>query len=350
MSTSPKANDIHLPVRPDWLALRHEPILEPELPIIDPHHHLWDRPGARYLLPDLIEDTSAGHRILSTVFIQCQAMYRAAGPDALKPIGETEFVNGVAAMAASGIYGPTLACAGIVGHADLRLGDAVEDVLIRHIRAGGGRFRGIRHITAWDADQGLLNPRSASPRHLMQDAAFRAGFARLAALGLSFDAWIFHPQIPEIAELAAAYPNTRIILDHAGGPIGIGAYAGRRDEIFKEWSNTIRELARRDNVVVKLGGLSMKVNGFGFEQAKQPPSSEAIAAAWRPYVELCIEAFGVERCMYESNFPVDKGSQSYTVLWNAFKRLSRGASAAEKDFLFRRTAASTYRLDAIDEK
>ncbi|MCW2241420.1 amidohydrolase family protein [Azospirillum canadense] len=336
--------DIHLPVRPDWLALHSEPVLEPELAIIDPHHHLWDRPGARYLLPELLEDTSAGHRILATVFIQCQAMYRRTGPEALRPVGETEFINGIAAMAASGTYGPTLACAGIVGHADLRLGDAVEEVLLAHIRAGGDRFRGIRHITAWDADLSLLNPRSVALPRLMEDRAFRAGFARLGRLGLSFDAWILHPQIGELAALADSAPETQVILDHAGGPVGRGAYAGRREAIFPTWAASIRELAKRDNVVVKLGGMTMRVNGFGFEQRPAPPNSEEVAAAWRPYVETCIEAFGADRCMFESNFPVDKGSQSYVVMWNACKRLARGASDDEKAALFRETARRVYRL------
>jgi L-fuconolactonase len=343
-TTQPAKPDVHFPVRPEWLALRQEEILEPDLAIIDPHHHLWDRPGARYLLPDLLEDTGSGHKILATVFIQCQAMHRATGPEAMRPIGETEFANGVAAMAASGAYGPTLACAGIVSHADLRLGDKVDEVLQAHIHAGNGRFRGIRHITAWDSDASFLNPRSAAPAHLMADSTFRKGLARVGKAGLSFDAWLYHPQIPELAEAAAACPDTPIVLDHCGGPIGRGAYAGHRDEIFKTWAASIRELAKRDNVVVKLGGLGMRINGFGFEELSQPPSSETVAEAWRPYVETCIEAFGARRCMFQSNFPVDKGSQSYAVYWNACKRLAHKASADEKALLFRETARRVYRL------
>ena len=336
--------DIHLPVRPDWLALHSEPVLEPDLAIIDPHHHLWDRPGARYLLPELLEDTGTGHNIIATVFMQCQAMYRAAGPESMKPVGETEFVNGVAAAAASGVYGPTLACAGIVGHANMLLGEAVEDVLLAHIRAGGNRFRGIRHITAWDADTSLLNPRSAAPEGLMKESHFAKGVATLGKHGLSFDAWLFHPQIPELAAMAAACPDTCIILDHCGGPIGRGSYAGRREEVFKTWAADIRELAKCDNVVVKLGGLSMRINGFGFETADRPPSSQVIADHWKPYVETCIEAFGVRRCMFESNFPVDKGSQSYLVMWNACKLLAAHASVDEKAALFRETARTVYQL------
>jgi predicted TIM-barrel fold metal-dependent hydrolase len=335
----------HLPIRSDWLALRREVILDAARPIIDPHHHLWERPTWRYLLPELLEDTASGHNIVATVFMECHSMYRAAGPAALKPLGETEFVNGVAAMAASGGYGATRVCAGIIGHADLRLGAAVEDVLLAHIRAGGERFRGIRHITAWDEDRTLLNPKTEAVRGLMADARFREGFARLAPLGLSFDAWLFHPQLGELAELADAFPETPIILNHAGGPVRAGAYAQRLDDEFRHWSEAVRALARRANVVVKLGGLGMRINGFGFEAGAEPPSSETVAAAWKPYVHTCIEAFGAARSMFESNFPVDKGSVSYAVLWNAFKRLAADASESEKSALFHDTASSTYRLD-----
>jgi len=346
MNTMAK-QDIHLPVRPEWLALHHEPVLEPDLAIIDAHHHLWDRPGARYLLPELLEDTGSGHNIIATVFMQCQAMYRASEPGAMKTIGETEFINGIAAAAASGTYGPTLACAGIISHADMMLGEAVEDVLLAHIQAAVDRFRGIRHITAWDADTSFLNPRSAAPEGLMKESAFARGVATLGKLGLSFDAWLFHPQIAELAALAAECPDTSIILDHCGGPIGRGSYAGRREEIFKIWSADIRELAKRDNVVVKLGGLSMRINGFGFDIADRPPSSKVIAEHWKPYVETCIEAFGVHRCMFESNFPVEKGSQSYVVLWNACKLLAARASADEKAALFSETARRVYRLKGL---
>jgi len=333
-------------VRADWLARRSERALEPELPIVDPHHHLWDRPGWRYLLDELLADINAcGHTIVATVFIQCLSMYRARGPEALRPIGETEFVNGVAAMAASGIYGPARICAGIVSRADLRLGAAVKDVLTAHIHAGGGRFRGIRYITTSDADASLMNPLNAAPAGLMADAAFRSGFAQLAPLDLSFEAWLFHPQIDELTDLARAFPQTKIVLNHVGGVLGIGAYAGKRDEIFARWSRSIRALADCPNVFVKLGGLGMRINGFGFEKAADPPSSETLAATWRPYVETCIEAFGAERCMFESNFPVDKGSYSYGAGWNAFKRLTQGASGAEKTALFSGTATRFYRLD-----
>jgi predicted TIM-barrel fold metal-dependent hydrolase len=335
----------YLPVRQEWLDRRAEPILEPELPIVDPHHHLWDRPGWRYLLDELLADTSSGHNIVATVYVQARAMYRATGPEEMRPVGETEFINGVAAMSASGIYGKTRHCAGIVGHADLTLGSRVEPVLAAHIRAGGDRFRGIRHITAWDADASVRNPAYSPPRGLLGDKSFREGFAVLGRLGLSFDAWLYHPQIGELADLARAFPATKIVLNHVGGPIGIGAYAGKRDEAFAVWAASIEALAACPNVCVKLGGLGMRLGGFGFHEQPEPPSSEALAAAWRPYVETCIAAFGASRCMFESNFPVDKGSYSYPVFWNACKLLAKGANRTEKADLFAGTAARFYGLD-----
>ena len=335
----------YLPVRQEWLDRRTEPILEPELPIVDPHHHLWDRPGWRYLLDELLADTSSGHNIVATVYVQARAMYRATGLEELRPVGETEFINGVAAMSASGIYGKTRHCAGIVGHADLTLGGRVEPVLAAHIRAGGDRFRGIRHITAWDADASVRNPAYSPPRGLLGDKSFREGFAVLGRLGLSFDAWLYHPQIGELADLARAFPATKIVLNHVGGPIGIGAYAGKRNEVFPVWAASIKALAACPNACVKLGGLGMRMGGFGFHEQPEPPSSEALAAAWRPYVEACIAAFGASRCMFESNFPVDKGSYSYAVFWNACKLLAKGASGTEKADLFAGSAARFYGLD-----
>jgi len=344
MSTTNSASP-YLPVRNEWLARRIETILEPDLPIIDPHHHLWDRPEWKYMYDDLLADMNSGHRIIATVFVQARAMHRADGPEAMRPVGETEFVNGVAAMGASGVYGPARMCAGIVGHANLRLGAAVTEVLEAHVRVAGGRFRGIRHISAWDGDPTLLNPANAAPPKLLEDKAFREGFAQLAPLGLSFDAWLYHPQIGELTDLARAFPGTAIVLDHVGGPLGIGGYAGKREEIFPGWAASIKTLAACPNVSVKLGGLAMRINGYNFHEKTDPPDSPTLAAAWKPYIETCIEAFGVDRCMFESNFPVDKGSYSYPVFWNACKLLAKDASAAEKDALFRATAQKFYRLE-----
>lgn len=333
------------PIRQDWLDRWQEEILDPDLPIVDPHHHLWDHRGRGwpYLLPDLLADLNTGHRIVATVFLQCRAMYRASGPEALRPVGETEFVNGIAAMSASDGYGPTRICAGIVGHADLRLGDAVQEVLEAHERAGGGRFRGIRHISAWDAS--VRRSANTGDAGLLGDAAFRRGFARLAPNNLTFDAWLYHPQIPELTALARTFPDTRIVLNHFGGPLGVAAYAGRRDEIFADWSGSIRQLATCPNVSVKLGGLGMPVNGFDFDKTPEPPSSQRLADAWRPFMDTTIDAFGTARCMFESNFPVDKSAYGYAAYWNACKRLTASASASERTDLFSRTAAAFYRLD-----
>jgi len=345
MSTTTTQSSPYLAVRDDWLARRVEPALEPDLPIVDPHHHLWERPGWNYMLDDLLADANTGHNIVGTVFVQCRSMHRATGPEEFRPVGETEFVNGVAAMSASGGYGTAKICAGIVGHVDLTQGAHAGDVLEAHIRAGGGRFRGIRHITAYDPDPTLMNPAYAPPPRLMYDAAFREGFAQLAPLNLTFDAWLYHPQIADVAALARAFPGTGICLNHIGGPLAIGSYAGKRDEVFAQWSAAIRDLASCPNVVVKVGGMAMRINGWDFHEQPEPPSSEALAAAWKPYAETCIEAFGANRCMFESNFPVDKGSYGYGPFWNACKILARGASATEKADLFAGTAARFYRLD-----
>jgi predicted TIM-barrel fold metal-dependent hydrolase len=334
----------YLPVRPDWLVCHQEPIVEPDLPIVDCHHHLWDRPGWRYLFDELNADLKSGHNIHSTVFVECQSMRRADGPVEMRPIGETEFVNGVAAMSASGQYGSTRVAAGIVGWADLTLGERVQPLLEAHLHVAGERFRGIRNIASWDATSGLINPRHPAPRHLLADKQFRLGFSRLAPLGLSFDVWLYHPQLNDIVDLARAFPETKIAVNHVGGPLGIGPYRGMRDEIFVEWKESIRGLASCPNVCIKLGGLGMRFGGFGFHDQPIPPSSEQLANTFRPYIESCIEAFGASRCMFESNFPVDKGSYSYAVVWNAFKHLARGASPAEKSDLFSGTAVRFYRL------
>jgi predicted TIM-barrel fold metal-dependent hydrolase len=337
-----------------------EPVLEPDLVIVDPHHHLWDwrsrvaaagppthefetiyRLTPRYLLDELLADLNSGHRVTATVYIECRSMYRADGPKEFAPVGETEFVNGVAAMSASGLYGEARACAGIVGHVDLTLGDRAVEVLEAHLARAPDRFRGVRHSASWDADPAVLGPLSFRPKGLLEDVAFRRGFAQLARFGLSFEAWALEPQLPEVLALAAAFPDTTIVLDHVGTPLGIASYAGRREERFEIWRRSIRALAGADNVVVKLGGLAMPFCGF---DAPQDAGSERLAALWRPYIETCIEAFGVDRCMFESNFPVDRYTCAYRVLWNAFKRIAAGCSASEKAALFSGTARRVYRL------
>ena len=328
--------------RPEWLGKLTEDILEPELPIVDPHHHLWDHPGNKYFLDELLADVNSGHNIVSTVFLQCFWSYRTAGPDEMKPVGETEFVAAVAAEAEKRGTRAKI-CAGIVGHVDLRLGDAAGEVLDAHEAAGAGRFRGIRHITA--RDHAILASMATPPTFgLMAEPSFRRGFAQLARRGLSFDAWLYHTQLDQLTDLARAFPDVPIVLNHVGGPLDVGPYRGRHDAVFQAWRTGIRSLALCPNVHVKLGGLGMTICGFGFHRLPEPPSSEILAAAWRPYIETCIEAFGPARCMFESNFPVDKPSCSYRVLWNAFKRIAAEASVVEKILLFKETATKFYRL------
>jgi predicted TIM-barrel fold metal-dependent hydrolase len=345
-STAPMSKSgLYADPREDWLALHSEAIIEPARPIVDPHHHLWDRGGQRYLIEEMAADIASGHNIVATVYVDCRAMYRASGPEAFRPVGEVEFATGVAAMSASGGYGKAQICAGIVSHVNLLLGEAARPVLEAEIAAGGGRFRGIRHSSAWDADPDIAGMYASRPKGLLLDSSFRKGFAQLAPLKLSFDAWLFHPQIGELADLARAFPDTRIVLDHCGGPIGLGRFADRREQTFALWRSSIQDIAKCPNVVVKLGGLAMRLLGHDFHERPRPPSSEELAAAWRPYVETCIEAFGVKRAMFESNFPPDKGQCSYQVIFNAFKRIAASCSEDEKSALFSRTAADVYRLD-----
>ena len=329
--------------RDQWLAQVKEEILEPELPICDPHHHLWDHPGRRYLLDELLTDTGSGHHVVATVFVECMSMYRADGAEAMRPVGETEFVNGVAAMSASGGYGPTRVAAGIVSFADLALGERVGAVLDAHMEASP-RVRGIRHAAGWDASDQVRNSHTNPTPGLLGDARFRRGFAELGRRGLSFDAWVYHPQIPELTSLAKAFPDTTIVLDHFGGPLGVGPYEGRREEVFASWQGTIRELARCPNVVAKLGGFVMPINGFGFHRRERPATSAELVEATRDWYVCAIDCFGPDRSMFESNFPVDKASCSYHVLWNAFKRLAAGFGAGDKAALFHDTAARVYRL------
>ena len=324
-----------------------EEVLEPGLPICDPHHHLWDHPKHRYLLDELLADTGSGHDVRSTVFVECLSMYRAVGPQALKPVGETEFVNGIAAMSASGRYGPTRAAAGIVSFADLTLGAEVGAVLDAH-RAASPRFRGIRHAAGWDASEAIRGSHTSPPPGLLADPRFRRGFAELARRRLTFDAWCYHPQIPEVADLARAFPDTTIVLDHFGGPLGIGPYRDRRAEIFGWWRGAIKALAACPNVVAKLGGLVMPLNGFGFHKRQEPVTSSELAEATREWYLHAIDCFGPARCMFESNFPVDKVSTSYRVLWNSFKRITATFSAADKAALYHDTAVRVYGVRALE--
>jgi len=339
-----------------------EAILEPDLPIIDPHHHLWDlRPlmGAfpeplhpfiaaialspYYTFNELHADTTSGHNVVGTVFMECGAFYRSGASDDFKVLGEVEYVNGVAAQSASGLYGNQRLCAAIVGHADLRLGDGAGKVL-EALAEATPRFKGIRHAAAWNADPEVLGPPFHAPEGLYLDSTFRQGFAQLGRRGLTFDAWVLEPQLGDVLSLARAFPDQTIVLDHCGTPLGMASYHGKLHERFETWRSVIRELGQCPNVHVKLGGLAMSFAGMPDHGPAAGLSSEVLAAMWRPYIETCIEAFGPDRAMFESNYPVDKWGASYAVLWNAFKRLTHGASADEKRALYAGTAARVYGL------
>jgi L-fuconolactonase len=336
------------PVRLDWLARNAEPVLEPDLAIVDPHHHLWHRAGtdqsSHYLFPELLADMNCGHNVRATVFVQCRSMYRPTGPEALRSVGEVEFVNGIAAQAASGFYGARFACAGIVAGADLTLGAGVDAVLERMRAVAGERFVGIRNSVAWHESPDVRSSMILPPSGLMADTRFRAGVGRLAAHNLSLDVWAYQTQAAEVLDLARAHPDVTMIIDHLGGPLAAGPYAGKRNELFAGWKSGLAALAKLPNTRIKLGGLGMKVGGFKFQDGAEPPTSQQLAAAWKPYVDTAIELFGPSRAMFESNFPVCKGMFGASAFWNACKRLSAGYSATEKAALFSGTATAVYRL------
>ncbi|MCB8881119.1 amidohydrolase family protein [Acidisoma cellulosilytica] len=326
-------------VRPDWLALRREDVIDAGQPIIDAHHHLWDEPLAPYQLPDLIADAKAGHRIAATVYVEAKSHLRDSGPDHLKPVGETEFAAGCYR-----VVGETRFCAAIVGFTDLTCGGFTQECLEAHVAAGQGRFRGVRARAAWHAHPALRPPADGPPAGLLADPAFQQGAAQLAQMGLTLDIWVFHTQLPEVAALARALPDLPMVINHCGGPLGIGPFQGQRTEVFQSWQKDLASLTRFDNLHVKLGGLGMPRIGFGFQKREAPPDSQTVATAWGPYFAACIEAFGPNRCMFESNFPVDKGAISYPILWNALKLASSQYSATEKNALFSETAANFYKI------
>ena len=332
-----------------WLGQIEEKIIDPERPIIDPHHHLWrEQKLARsitYDLDDLWEDTASGHNIIATVFVECGADYRSSGPNSMRPVGETEYVSLAADLSLRHMSEGKPPIMGIVSHADLRLGSAVEEVISAHIDAGKGLLKGIRHATAFYPDPPAVDRYAGRVEHLMMLKDFREGFACLQPAGLSFDAWLLHPQIQELTDLAREFPETTIIFDHFGGPLGIGPYQGKQREIFSQWRRDVEELSSCSNVYAKLGGLAMPINGWGWDERELPATSDEIVAAHEDYYLHTIDCFGPERCMFESNFPVDKLSVSYAVLWNALKKIGSRFSDEEKDLMFRLTADRVYRLE-----
>lgn len=336
------------PTTSEWLEQHSEEILEPQRPIIDPHHHLWRQIfNQDYLLPQLWEDTGSGHNIVKTVFMECRAFYLQSGPEHLMPVGETKQVAQIAAESNEDTSRAQIA--GIVGHTDLTLAgesqELLDQVLDAHIEAGQGLFRGIRHIAAHDRrPEDLLIPGSAPP-YLHGKESFRKGIRTLANRGLTYDSWHFHHQNLDFLDLALAVPECTMVLDHFGTPLGVGIYASSKDEIFQEWKQEIAEIAKCENVYAKLGGLAMPDNGFRWHKADRPPSSDQFVAEQKKYYLHTIECFGPERCMFESNFPVDRQSISYHVLYNGFKKLVADFSEDEKQALFYGTAEKVYSLE-----
>jgi L-fuconolactonase len=330
----------------EWLSLAEpEAVLEPGLAIVDAHLHLWNYGGTRYFLEDYARDwVSCGHDVQATVFVECSTMYRANGPEHLKPVGETEFAVGMAAMAASGHYTTCRVNAGIVGFADLTLGDRARETIAAHLTAANGRFRGVRQRAKWDADPVVKGKFFADRPGLYLDPEFGRGIDLLASLGLSFDASVFHPQIPDVTALARAHPHASIVLNHGGSPVERGSYAGREAAVHGNWLSSMKELASCPNVSVKLGGLLLTLSNFDYAATKAPPTSRQLAELWRPYLEPCIELFGPDRCMVTSNFPVDKVAFSYGTVWNMFKHITAGCSRDEKEEIFSGTAKRVYRL------
>jgi len=330
--------------RQEWLSQLKEDAIDPAMPIIDPHHHLWSRAGAHYMTDEVLSDMRSGHHIAQTVYIDCRSMYRQSGPEHLKPLGEVEFANGIAAISASGFWGDAKLCEGIVGHCDLRGGALALDLLERSIAVAGHRYKGIRQVAAWVNDPLVSKPIATRPPALLLNTQFRQGFQLLAKLNLSFDAFVFHTQLFELLDLAQTSLNTPIVIDHVGGPIGIGSFANQRNEVFEQWKSGMKALAGLDRVYVKLSGFGMLLPGFKLNEREKPATSTELAALWRPYMETCIELFGTNRCMFASNFPPDKGVCSYVTLWNAFKKMVSNYSETEKKQLFHDTAKDFYRL------
>lgn len=324
-----------------WLGQVTEPVLDPELPIVDPHHHLWARPGDQYLVPELARDLASGHNVVATVFAECGAMYRQDGPPELRSLGETEFVTGCAAMGASGAFGATRLCQGLFGRVDLALGEAVAPILTQHVERSDGRFKGVRYTTAWDPSDKVASP---APRpEMLLDASVRQAAGVMSDMGLTLDCWVYHHQLQEVARLADRLPELHIVVEHTGVPILGGPYRDRQQEVHATWLAAIEALAVHDNVFMKLGAFPIRRAGDGVDRSV-PPSSEEVAAAWGPWMHEAIAALGAARCMFESNFPVQKLWSSYQVTWNAFKRLAAPSSAEDQRALFHDTARRAYRL------
>ena len=323
-----------------WLDSLVEDVVDPDAAIIDPHHHLWPVGGGLpYGLADLEADLGSGHHVVNTVFVECGAAYDRGAGGTFAPVGETAFVTAEAERCARTVMG------GIVAHADLRDAANLDAVLDAHEAAANGRFRGIRHAGSHALHPEVLTIPGGAPAGLYADPAFRAGVARLGERGLTYDSWHYHYQNRDFLDLARSVPSTTLVLDHFGTPLGVGPYESQREQIFEQWTTDIAEIAACENVVAKIGGLAMPDNGFGWHTAERPPSSDEFIEAQGRYYLHTIEQFGPERCMFESNFPVDRFSLSYRTVWNAFKKLVAEFTPSERDAMLRGTAARIYRLD-----
>ncbi len=327
----------------DWLRQVQEEPLEPELPICDAHHHLWDRPASRYLIDDLVADAE-DHNVVSSVFVECMANYYEEGSEEMRPVGETVFIDAIASAVAQDASQKMVGAAAIIAYADLRLGSAVAPVLEAHREASPSRFRGTRHGVGWDAHPEVPISHTRPKRGLLMDPMFREGVACLQKLGLIYESYLYHTQLTELADLARTFPELTIVVNHFGGPLGVGPYDVKSEEVMQVWRQGMAELAACPAVVAKLGGIAMPRNGFGWHERRLPPTSEELAEATRPFYLHTIEQFGPRRCMFESNFPVEKQSCSYTVLWNSFKRIASNFSESEKSDMFCRTAERVYAI------
>lgn len=330
-------------VRPEWLAQVAEPAVEPELPIIDPHHHLWDVESAFYHAPELVADVNAGHRVLATVFVECKAHFDNDAPAGFEPVGETRFAVAQAQAAAQLPQGHAGLVKGIVAYGDPFVPNP-QGVLEAHLEDGQGRMRGVRVRAAWHADPAFAAPHGGADEHLIASPELDRYCAILAEMGLVLDLWVYHTQLDQAAELARRHPRLAIVLNHCGGPLGIGPYADKRAAVREAWSRSLGRVAANDNVAVKIGGLAMPRTGLSFADAAKPASCVELVERWTPYVRTCIELFGADRAMFESNFPVDKGSCNYVSVWNAFKLLSAGYPDAARRKLLAGTANRVYGL------
>ena len=335
-------HEVYVDARAAWRAQGMEEVLWPEQRICDAHHHLWGHDGDRYFAAEFAADLGDGHQVMQTVYVECGSAYRDSGPLELAPLGETEFVLGQEAKLAALRGRPTIT--GIIGFADLTRGHAAADVLAAHIDAGGGRFKGVRHAVAWDASPDIVNHQRNPPPALLRDPRFAAGVSVLGEMGLTYDVWLYHRQLPEIIDLARAVPGTTIIVDHLGAPLGLGPYAGKREEVWRYCRAQLTEFAKLPNARIKLGGIGMTILGNGWHRQPAPPSSLDIGAQWGDQIRWCIDTFGPQRALFESNFPPDRRSCSYRTLWNAYKRIAEPYSAAERDWLFHDTAVAVYGL------